>query len=104
MSGKIVYLVCSSIESGVKDAEARGCTRIGRTRFATPLKDDLRVVSRFIEMIPMAGMTTLIKASDFEDMPNSPSELVQERWLENHDAFEQFVADGHGQWVALNGV
>jgi hypothetical protein len=100
---RILYLVCSSLERGVKDAEARGCVRIAARRFATPepAKDDLRIVSRFAEMHPMAGKTLLVRGSDFDDMPN-PSEQVADlldRWMENHDAFERFVAEGHAEWI-----
>lgn len=102
---RILYLVCSNLETGVRDAEAMGCTRIAARRFAMPAKDDprgddLRVVRLFNEMVPMAGKTPLIQGSDYHQVPDSKNEMVLSAWLENHEEFERFVAEGHGEWVA----
>lgn len=96
---RIIYLACSAEAIGIADAAARQAERIGRLRFALPNKDDLRVVRNFNEMVPMAGKTPLIRGSDYDAMPDSDNEMVLERWQENHDAFERFVADGYGEWV-----
>jgi hypothetical protein len=99
---RVIYLVASTLEQGIKDAEARGAVRIARTRFAgaEPEKDDIRVINRLIDLVPMAAKTPMIQGSDYQEPPASESELALNRWLEEHEAFEKFVADGHGEWVA----
>lgn len=86
----ILYLVCADDEAGFADAAARGWTRLARSRFATQAKDDVRVVRRFSDMIPLAGKTMMIKAADFPDEPKAESQAA---------LFEAFVASGSGEWV-----
>lgn len=85
-----MYLVCASDAAGFADAEARGWTRIARSRFATPAKDDVRVVRRFSDMVPLPGRTPLVKAADFPAEPASGSQAA---------LFAEFVAAGSGEWI-----
>lgn len=95
----IVYLVAGSEEQGIKDATARGCERIGYRRFAAPDKTDVRVIFRFNDMVPLAGKTPLIRGSDYDSPPEGMTDIAERYWLENHERFEQFIADGHGEWI-----
>jgi hypothetical protein len=101
---RIIYLIAGTVAQGVKDAEARGCTRIAAQRLADPEKNDIRVVTRFNDMVPMAGKTEMIRGSDFDTMPDVPQLMALEIWQANHDDFEKYVADGHGEWVELKEV
>ena len=95
---RVVYLVASTETQGIKDAEARGWTRIARDRFVTPDKDDVRVVWRLEDLSVMPGGTPLMKGSDYETGPWNP-------WLGSDEKpgekarFDGFVKDGAGQWI-----
>lgn len=101
----IIYLVAATEAQGIKDAEARGWTRIGRSRFATPEKHDIRLVFRIDDVIVMPGGTPMIKASDYDVGP--PSAAAMNRWAETTPGggdrlcFDRFVADGNGRWVGM---
>lgn len=86
----ILYLVCCSDAAGFADAKKRGWTRLARNRYATAEKDDVRVVRRFAEMIPLPGRTMLIKGADFPEEPAEGSQAA---------LFAEFVAAGHGEWI-----
>lgn len=96
----IYYLAAGTEARGVADAIDRGGERIAKLRFGMPDKSDLRVVRNFADLVPIAGgKTKIIRGSDFHDAPDTESLAVLERWQENHDAFERFVAEGHGEWI-----
>lgn len=82
----VIYLVCGTNACGVEDALAMGYTAIAINRFATPEKDDVRVVRRYHEMIPLAGVTQMIRGSDFTANPEARE-------------FVQFVESGRGRWI-----
>lgn len=96
---RIIYLVATTLAQGIRDAEARGCTRIAAARLADPEKNDVRVVTKFVEMHPMAGKTPMIRGSDFDKMPDMVELMGMELWQANHDDFERFVEEGHGEWI-----
>jgi hypothetical protein len=100
---RVMYLVAATEAQGVKDAMSRGWERIALTRFATPDKDDVRVVWRINDMIPTAGGTFLYKGSDYESGPDSEFEM--KRWagangaIGEKAAFDRFVESGEGMWM-----
>ncbi len=104
---RIFYLVAATEAQGIKDAQARGWTRIARVRFATPApeKDDVRVVWRLDDLIPLPGGTPLIRGSDYESGPESEWEWKKWAGDEQHEGeksrFDKFVADGNGEWIAV---
>ena len=100
---RVIYLVAATEAQGIKDAEARGWTRIARTRFATPEKGDARLVWRLDDLFAMPGGTPMLKASDYESGP--ASDWDRRRWEGEEDQpgekarFDKFVADGGGEWI-----
>jgi hypothetical protein len=102
---RVLYLVAATEAQGDRDAAARGWVKIARARFVTPepAKDDVRVVWRLDELIPLPGGTLMIKGSDYED--GSESEWEMKRWAGNDgregekDRFDRFVAEGNGEWI-----
>lgn len=79
---RVFYLVSRSEESGIAAARARGWTRIAARRFATPENDDVRLVCRLSELVPIPGGTMMLR--DGEDYD---------------PGFDKFVAEGGGVWV-----
>lgn len=100
---RVFYLVASTEAQGIKDAEARGWDRIARSRFVTPKKDDVRVIWKLDDLIPIPGGTPLIKGSDYESGPTSDWDMA--KWIGDgyregeKDRFDRFVADGNGEWI-----
>ncbi len=95
----IKYLISATDEQGVADAAKHGWTRIALARFASPNKDDIRLVWRFSEFHTQpGGKVLMVKSSDYEDGPANPDLL--ERWIREKESFDRFVEDGHGEWVA----
>ncbi len=94
----VKYLISATDEQGVADAAKHGWTRIALARFATPEKDDIRLVRRFSDFTTQPGGKVLMfKSSDYEDGPSNPDLL--ERWIREKEHFDRFVADGHGMWI-----
>ena len=97
---KIIYLVSASLDNGVKDAREKGWTQIGYTRFVTPGRNDVRIISRSADLVPFAGQTPMLKGSDYEDGPPAKSpEYILEAWIKNKNEFDRFVVEGNGVWV-----
>lgn len=93
----IKYLVARTEIGGVDDAQRRGWTRVAKDRFATPEKDDVRLVWRFNQMIPdPGGVTRFVMSKDFPVDPNA----IVEGELVNPDcaAFAEFATQGHAEW------
>lgn len=82
----VKYLICATDPRGIADAIALGYTAIAINRFATPEKNDIRVVRRFHDLIPLAGVTQMIRGSDFKMNPEAGE-------------FERFVESGRGRWI-----
>jgi hypothetical protein len=95
----VKYLVCATEERGIADANERGWTRLAYARFATPEKDDVRLVRRFVDFIPVAGTTAMMRGSDYDDGPPDIPPGRAEQWLKERASFDKFVEDGHGVWV-----
>lgn len=94
----IKYLVCGTVSGGVSDARSRGWVQLAARRFATAVKDDIRVVCRFAEMVPdPAGVTVFVRGGDF---PVEPRERDADGRLLRPDAadFDEFVRCGHAEW------
>ncbi|HVB15839.1 MAG TPA: hypothetical protein VNF04_04845 [Stellaceae bacterium] len=83
---RIKFLIAATEQSGVAEARKRGWTQIAFARFATPDKDDVRVVRRFSELPAVPGGPTLIRGEDFGENPEA-------------DKFEALIAEGNGTWV-----
>lgn len=101
----IKYLVVATEERGAADAAERGWVRLAYARFASPEKDDIRMVRRTADLIPYGGgKTQMIRGSDYEDgpavHPDRPGDIeLLERWLREKESFDKFVSEGHGEWV-----
>lgn len=95
----IAYLVSSTDERGIKEAESHGWTRIARSRFVTPARDDVRVVSRMLDLVLFRGGTNLIKGADFEDGPENEAAL--DKWVVEKERFEKLVETGEAKWVPM---
>jgi len=82
----IKFLVVDHIPSAVPYAQERGWTQLGYARYATPERDDVRVVARMVELFSLSGGMPLVKGPGFN---------------ENRQAedFEKLVEDGAGRWV-----
>lgn len=104
---RLYYIVAATEAQGVKDCMDRGWERIAAKRFVTPDKDDVRVVCRISELVPLAGKTPMVKAKGYEDGPDNEFEL--KRWAGDADVgavgekahFDRFIAEGHGVWIDL---
>lgn len=100
MKGRIIYLVAGTPDQGRKDALSRGGRALANFRYALPDNTDLRVVCRFNDMVPYpGGKTPLVRGSDYDSPPEGMSETGERAWFDNHERFERFVADGHGEWI-----
>jgi hypothetical protein len=97
----IAYLVCCSEERGIADCMERGWIGIARLRYVTPEKDDVRIVRRASDLVPLAGKTPMLRGSDYEDGPASDDEQAMNRWIKEKDVFDSFVASGAGEWIDL---
>jgi hypothetical protein len=86
----VFYMVTTDLFSAIKEADGRGWTRIAMARYATPAKDEVRLVRRFMEMVPAADGTRFIRARDFPAEPVAGTDAGE---------FARFVADGHAEWV-----
>ena len=93
----IIYLVAATLERGIADAAERGWERIAMARFATPAKDDIRVIRRYTDLLPMAGKTPMLKGGDYDSGPDN--DYLLEGWVREKERFDQFVTEGHGVWV-----
>lgn len=95
----IFFVVSPLPASAVADwARERGWTRIGAGRFATPKRDDARVVRRMSEWVPLrGGKAMLMRGPGYEtDLPG---------WgAAERDAYKAFVAGGYGQWIGAKHV
>ena len=109
MSG-IVYFVGASEESARQELNERfgGQAALSRLTYAMPDKRRAHIVSRFNEMVALAGVTPMVKCADYEIGPVSKYE--KERWLGSQfdpvgekERFDRFVASGAGQWVEVAG-
>lgn len=100
---RVFYLVAATEAQGIKDAEARGWSRIARSRFVTPEKDDVRVVWKLDDLIPLPGGTPMIQGSDYESGPSSDWGMARWAGDDQHEGekarFDKFVAEGNGEWV-----
>lgn len=100
---RVLYLVAATDGQGVKDAEGHGWERIAATRFVTSGKDDVRIVSRTVDLHPLAGETPMIKGSDYDSGPEA--KFLRQRWLGTDERagerqrFEEFMRDGNGVWI-----
>lgn len=96
----IVYLICSSLETGIAEANDRaGWIRIAAARFATEDKDDIRIVTRITDLAPIAGPIHLMKAGDYAVMPEGLGVVQTANWTKDRAAFDTFVEAGQGIWV-----
>lgn len=95
---RVMYLVAASEEGGVADAQARGWSRIARSRFATPERDDVRVVWRFADLVQTGGLTMMIKGADY-DTSEAPGWLGTDESLGEKEQFDRFATFYGGEWV-----
>lgn len=93
----IKFLVSLTEAGGVADANGRGWTRVARDRFATPEKDDVRVVWRLSQMPAIPGGALLVRGGDFPADPLERGEDGVYRWPDAA-AFAEFVSAGYGEW------
>jgi hypothetical protein len=102
----IAYLVSATATAGVDEALRRGWTRLAAFRFATPQKHDIRLVTRIADLVPTAGVTLLIKGSDYDSGPPAADGLACRAWQGRDGAagqrveFDAFVASGKGRWIS----
>jgi hypothetical protein len=81
----IKFLVVDRNVSAIKFGLERGWTRIAAARYATPHKDDIRVVERYSELPPVGGIAVLIRGPGFNEN------------LQAED-FEALVEKGAARW------
>lgn len=93
---RVFYLVCPSVEAGVEDALGRGWRQVARARFVTDANEDVRLVTRFQEMIPFPGVTPMVKGRGYD---SGEGTLFLERWIEDAGRFDAFAASGQGEWL-----
>jgi hypothetical protein len=97
-----LILVCGNrdLRQGEADAKARGAVKLSVMTYAMPDKQQLWVVWRFDHLPPFrGGKLKFIKGSDYDDPPEGMSAIAEQFWLENHENFERFIAEGHAEWV-----
>ncbi len=92
-----LYLVAATEASGIDDAAQRGWHRIARSRFVTPERDDVLLVWRFPDMLPIGSVTRMIKGADYDSGPDDAVKLAA--WIEHKEQFDRFVAFHRGEWV-----
>jgi hypothetical protein len=98
MRRSLAYLVSPSIEAGVVEARGRGWTQIARGRFV--VEDgggEVRVVSRFADLLPQPGVMRLMRGAGYEDGEGAVS---LERWIKEKGEFDRYVEAGLGEWVS----
>lgn len=80
----IIYLIANDRQEGLDFAESRGWHIIAANRFATPEKDDVRLVTIYNEMMPIPSGTRMIRA-----------------YIEHPQAalFDDLVARGGATWI-----
>lgn len=81
----IVYLIARNNALGRIEARRRGWEQVAYARFAGSQKEDIRLITRFADMLPAPNLR-LVKAADFEQHPEAAQ-------------FEKFVADGLARWL-----
>jgi len=109
----IFYLLAPTTDQALAEAEKRGWTRIARARCVTPKRDEVRLISRFSDLVPVVsphptkGATTwIMRAASYKDGPPATDPLGRLAWLGDEETgqvgdkakFEKFIADGHGKW------
>lgn len=98
----IMYLVSATRQAGVRAAMERGWTRIAASRFATAEKHDVRVITRASELVPLSGVTLLIKGDDYEAGPAAEDTVAFAAWAGDAGQkfeFDRFVLSGRGRWI-----
>lgn len=81
----IIYLIARDNASGRREALRRGWKMLGYARFATDDRDDVRLVTRFSEMVPMPNLR-LVRGPDFNTHPEA-------------EDFDGFVEQGLARWM-----
>nr|WP_294546476.1 hypothetical protein [uncultured Rhodopila sp.] len=82
----IAHLIAKSTDDADAFAKARGWTKIGAARWATPEKDDIRVSLRHAGMALMAQANPAYRTALFVEHPD-------------RDKFEATAAGGGLQWL-----
>lgn len=97
----ILFMVAAAYETGRADALERGWKQIATHRFVTADRDDVRLITRFRDMIPGGGQTPFIRAKDYETGPDDETEEQGKlkAWIKEKEQFDQFVQDGSGIWI-----
>ena len=96
----VAYQVNAVHEVGVAEAIAKGWTQIAYSRFVTPEKHDIRLVTRANELIPMTPRTPMFRGADYDDgPPGDPEDRPVMLWLKEKAAIDKFVAESNGVWV-----
>lgn len=81
----VIYLIARNNASGRAEATRRGWKMLAYARFATPERDDVRLVTRFSEMVPMPNLR-LARGADFDAHPEAKE-------------FDGFVEEGLARWL-----
>jgi hypothetical protein len=81
------YLVVGRASDAFEYGRVRGWHRLGLARYATPERDDVRVVERAAEIFPVSGGIELIKGPGYEELEDRA------------EAFERLVAEGGARWI-----
>lgn len=97
----IAFLICATNEAGEGEARERGWTRIAATRYATPEKDDIRVITRADDLVlPNGAAATMIKGRDYDSgPPEAHGERATLIWERQRAEFQHVVDNGRGRWV-----
>lgn len=98
---RVFYLVSPSVAVGISDAMSRGWRQVARGRFATGKNDDVRLITRFRELVPnekmgLPGPTQMFRGLGYEDGEGCFS---LDRWIDDKGRFDEFVASGAGVWM-----
>lgn len=96
---RVFYLVSPCIDGGIAEAKSRGWTQVARARFVTPDNEDVRLICRFSEFVPIPGGTLMIRGQGYADGEGLAEKHRLEKWIEDMERFEAFVASGLGEWV-----
>lgn len=97
----IAYLVTSNPSPNAADeyALSKKWIKVAAFRWATPERDEIRVIHRMADLALFSNGTRLIKAPDYEDGPERATEDALEAWIAEKEQFDRFVAEGAGKWI-----
>lgn len=96
---RVFYLIAPSVEVGIADAVGRGWRQVARARFVTQQNEDVRLITRYHDLLPFPGSTPMVRARGYADGAGLAEKHAVDRWLEDMERFDGFAASGQGVWL-----